>query len=497
MSLDRSLTKKLRNSDRLEEFARNRRGFADDPYLPRYHFVPPGGLLHDPNGALYWDGRYHLFYQFWPPYVSTHRSWSEAMHWGHAVSEDLIHWTDLPVALSPEGGPEDGCYSGQSLVEDDRVILMYFGTEAGNCVATAEGPFLTDIERHPENPVIPLEEGVPYDVFDPCLWREDGTYYSLSGGVSDGGTAEFLFESENLADWAYLGPLIEDKAHTDPGEDGSVPNFFALDGSHVLLFFSHTRGPQYYVGGYDPSDHTFEIESHGRLNHGPIEHSNLHAPSVLEDDVGRRVAFFNIVEGREDWAANPGEGWAGVVSLPRRLALGDGDLRVAPVEETKTLRENHRRVESRQIPANEEWAVPDIGAKSLELRARIAVQNAQEVGLSVLRSPGGKERTTVSYQPAVSSVEIDTSRSTEHPEALARTPEIGPLSLADGEVLDLRVFVDRSVVEVFANGRQSLTTRVYPERTDSVGVSVQARRGTAHLESMDAWDMRSIWSSGG
>ncbi|MFB6229344.1 MAG: glycoside hydrolase family 32 protein [Halobacteriales archaeon] len=493
MSLDRSLTKKLRDSDRLREFAGNRQAFRDDPYLPRYHLVPPGGLLHDPNGALYWNGRYHLFYQFWPPDVSRHRSWSEAMHWGHAVSEDLIHWTDLPVALSPDGGPENGCFSGQALVEDDRVVLMYFGTEAGNCIATAEGPFLTDVEKHPENPVIPLEEGAPYDVFDPCLWRDDGTYYSLSGGLSDGRTAEFLFESANLADWAYLGPLIEDGYYTDPGEDGAVPNFFELDGSHVLLFFSHTRGPQYYVGEYDSTDHTFEVESHGRLNHGPVEHSNLHAPSVLEDGAGRRVAFFNIVEGRENWAANPGEGWAGVISLPRRLTLSDGDLRVAPVKEVEALRTNHRRIESEHIPANEEWVIPDVGGKSLELRAEMAVRDAQEITLSVLRSPGGEEQTSITYWDAVDSVGIDTGRSTRHPEALARAPEIGPLSLAEGELLDLRVFVDRSVVEVFANGRQSLTTRVYPERTDSVGVSVQARRGPARLESMDVWDMRSIW----
>jgi len=279
---------------------------------------------------LYWNGRYHLFYQFWPPGVGADRTWSEAMHWGHAVSDDLVHWTDLPPALSPDDGPEDGCYSGQSLVEDDRVVLMYFGTGAGNCIATAEGPFLTDVRRHPNNPVIPLDEDAPYEVFDPCLWREDGTYYSLSGGVSDGRTAEFFFQSDDLADWEYLGTLIEDGFYTDPGEDGAVPNFFELDGSHVLLFFSHARGPQYYVGEYDP-------------------------------------------------------------------------------------------------------------------------------------------------------------------EALVRTPEVGPLALDDGEHLDLRVFVDRSVIEVFANGRQSLTTRVYPTRDDSVGVSVQARRGGARLESMDVWDMQSIW----
>lgn len=493
MERSTDLPEAVRESPRLDDFARRRRAFSDDPYRPVYHFVPPGGLLHDPNGALYWNGRYHLFYQFWPPDVPADREWSEAMHWGHAVSDDLVHWQDLPVALSPEDGPEDGCYSGQALVEDDRAVLMYFGTGAGNCIATAEGPFMTDVEPSGENPVIPLAEEAPYEVFDPCLWRVDDTYYSLSGWKADRRTTEFLFESSDLREWEYRGPLVQDGFHTEPDEDGAVPNFFALEDRHVLLFFSHGRGPQYYVGDYDSDAGTFHIETHGRLNHGPRVHSNLHAPSVAS--VGdRRVAFFNVIEGRDAWRERPGDGWAGVVSLPRDLSLVDGGLRFTPVEEVTTLRERHHRVTDRPLPSNQVVAPPGVGGRSIELRAAVDVGEADQVDLSVLRSPDGDQATTVSYWHGSGSLGIDTSRSSERDDVRARPPEVGAFTLDPGEHLELRVFVDRSIVEVFANGRQTLTTRVYPDRPDSTGVALTARRGDAHLSELDVWEMGSIWN---
>ncbi|WP_135366035.1 glycoside hydrolase family 32 protein [Halosimplex halophilum] len=492
MSLDGELPAEIAMSSDLDRLVDRRREFRSDPYRPDYHFVPPGGILHDPNGACYWNGRYHLFYQFWPPHVTDDRPWEEAMHWGHAVSEDLVHWRDLPIALSPENGPEAGCFSGQALVEDDRALVMYFGTEAGNCIAAADDEYLTDFERAEENPVIPIDEDAPYEIFDPCLWRDGDTYHSLSGWKRDGRTAEFHFTSGDLTDWDYRGTLVKDGYHTNPEEDGAVPNFFELDGKHVLLFFSHSHGPQYYVGDYHGGT-DFDIRSHGRLNFGPVDHGNLHAPSVLHAE-DRSIAFFNVVEGRRDWRADPEEGWAGVVSLPRALSLDGDDLRVEPVEELTALRTNHRRVDDRPLAADEEWVVPDIGGASLELRAEIDVGDAAEVGLSVLRSPDGDEATTVTYWDDADALGIELGQSSENPAARSRPPEVGSLSLADDERLDLRVFVDRSIVEVFANGRRTLTTRVYPDRDDSVGLSLSARRGAARLESLDVWDMESIWS---
>lgn len=285
---------------------------------------------------------------------------------------------------------------------------------------------------------------------------------------------------------------MEDGFYTDPDEDGAVPNFFELDDTHVLLFFSHDRGPQYYVGEYDGND-GFDIENHGRLNHGQVDNGNLHAPSVLREDE-RRIAFFNVVEGIDDWQDDPGDGWAGVVGLPRDLSVVDGNLRLDPVEELTKLRRNHRRAESVTLSQGETWQFPESGGKSLELRARIEVGNADQIDLNVLESSDSTEVTTVSYWDGADSIGINTDRASIREDVRTRPPEVGSLEL-DDERLDFRVFVDKSIVEVFANGRETLTTRVYPNRTDSTGISLVARRGEAHLDSLDVWDMASIWSA--
>ncbi len=138
-------------------------------------------LATDPYGLCQWRGEYHLFYQYWP-------KGQERVHWGHVYSRDLVHWKDLPVAIYPT--TEKDCYSGQTVVEPERVIAIYHGTQSGNSIATASDPLLLNWHKHPDNPVIPIvptdASGRPYRVFDPCIWKEDDGYYALSGTYKDG-----------------------------------------------------------------------------------------------------------------------------------------------------------------------------------------------------------------------------------------------------------------------------------------------------------------------
>ena len=216
----------LESDDDLAEFRQTRERLADDPHRPLYHFSPPGSRMNDPNGLCVWQGRYHMFYQYVP-------AGQERVHWGHTVSDDLVRWRDLPIALYPDR--EKDCYSGQTLVEADRVIAIYHGTQAGNAIATSSDPLLLNWKKHPGNPVIPIvpvdENGVPYRVFDPCIWREDDGYYSLSGVYWHGGRridcrgVAHVFRSPDLTHWEHVGPLIEAGLDTEPGEDYAVPNF--------------------------------------------------------------------------------------------------------------------------------------------------------------------------------------------------------------------------------------------------------------------------------
>ena len=266
-----------------------------------------------------------------------------------------------------------------------------------------------------------------------------------------------------------------------------MPNFWPLGGDkHLLLFFSHKRGPQYYIGDYDRGEHRFHPTSHGRMNHGALRHASLHAPSATIDAAGRLLAIFNVREGKSP------EQWSTVMSLPRRLSLApDGTLAIRPAIDLVELGGGGAQVAPRTIAPGAEMPLPAVSGTELVVTLEIDPGTAREVGLYVLQSPDREEQTRISlyrhtncYFDEVNELQIDFSRSSTRGDLYARSPERCPLLLADGENLRLQVFIDRSLIEVYANDRQCLTARVYPAGPDSTGVSLFARGGAAQLCSL-------------
>ncbi len=503
----------LKTNPLMQRFAGSREKMADDPYRPIYHFVSPESTMNDPNGLCFWQGRWHLFYQGYPPE-------DRREHWGHAVSDDLIHWRDLPYAIYPN--PEQCCYSGATLVEDNRVIAMYHGTRAGNMLATSSDPLLLNWEKITGGSVIPMfPEDVEdarwrapdgtrtaFAVFDPCIWEKEGSYYSLSGERLPNGPsgkpirANFLFRSEDLINWEYLHPFVEGDRFTIVGDDGACPYFWPIGGRHILLFFSHISGGQAFLGDYDRKRDKFAVTSHYKFNFGARAPAGVHAPSAAPDGRGGIIVIFNMNPGK------PTAGWNQIMTLPRHLALiGEDELKIEPVGAVESLRYNHQRIETTELPANREVVLHNIRGNAMEIITEIDPGNAPLVELNVLRSPGREEFTRIAFfgkrgyrnrghrkdGPEYSLVSIDSSYSSMHPDARSRAPESAPVLLDEGEPLTLRVFVDRSVVEVFINEKQCSALRVYPSRGDSVGVSLRSQGQSALIKSLDAWQMKSIY----
>ena len=482
-----------------------RKAISGDKHRPIYHYVNPEHTLNDPNGICFWQGRWHLFYQAYPPEDSR-------QHWGHAISDDLIHWRDLPYAIYPN--PERCCYSGSAFVEEDRVIAMYHGTEVGNMVAVSSDPLLLNWEKVSGNAVIPMKSSdgspLPYRVFDPCIWKKDGMYYSLSGGTLPNGPggapvrANFLFRSTDLATWEYLHPFVEDDRFTLVGDDGACPYFWPIGDRHILPFFSHMSGGQYLLGDYDKDRDKFVVTAHGKFTFGASSPSASHAPSATPDGRGGLIIIFNMNPGRDT------KGWNQIMSLPRRLTLtGKNDLGMEPAGDIESLRYNHQRIGRTKLPANQEIVLDEIRGNSMEFIAEIEPTDAPTAGmveLNVFRSPDKEEYTRIVFfrnrgfrnrdtggNRHDSMITIDSSYSSTLPDARPRPPETAPVLIGTEESLKLRVFVDRSVVEVFVNGKQCVAVRVYPEREDSTGVSIRSQSQDATLKSLDAWQMRNIY----
>lgn len=516
----------LQNDPTLQRFVASRRALTADPYRPLYHFVSPESNLNDPNGLCYWQGQWHLFYQAYPPA-------NPIPHWGHSVSNDLIHWRDLPYAISP--GPEQACWSGSTWVEDDRVIAIYHGHKLGNMVAVASDPLLLDWEKVTGTTVIPnpcpiwtktsggesmpgvggnpVPPGAINFIYDPCIWKKRDFYYSTSGGTLPHGPsgrrtrAQFLFRSPDLARWEYLHPFVEEDIYGLVGDDGGCPYFWPIGDRHILLHFSHMSGAHYLLGDYDTVRDKFVVTYGGRFTFGPWYPGGVHAPSATPDGQGGLVAIFNMNVGK------PTPGWNQIMSLPRRLTLvGNDQLAQTPAGDLASLRYDHQQVTAQVLPANREVVLAGIGGNAIEITAEIDLGQAQMVELNLLRAPGKEEFTRIALyrqrgyvdwdrsdgwarhgESKDSLLVIDSTYASELTDVESRAPEMAPIYLAPGELLNLRIFVDKSIVEVFANNRQCAAVRVYPGRADSVGVSLRAQGGEAALRSFDLWQMRSIY----
>lgn len=503
----------LKTNPLMIRFAQSRKRLSNDPYRPIYHFISPESTLNDPNGLCYWQGNWHMFYQGYPPE-------DKRQHWGHAVSKDLIHWRDLPYAIYPS--PERAVFSGATLVEDNRVIAMYHGTTVGNMVAVSDDPLLLNWEKLTGNAVISSQSKtgfpLPYRVFDPCIWKKGDVYYSLSGGRTPTGPADkqvranFLFRSKDLVNWEYLHEFTEGDRFTLVGDDGACPYFWPIGDRHILPFFSHMSGGQYLLGDYDTLRDKLMVTNHGKFNFGAWGPSGVHAPSAAPDGKDGVIIIFNMNPGK------PTGEWDQIMTLPRRLTLASkDDIAIEPAGDVASLRYNRKEIKNLKLPANKEVVLQNIKGNAMELNLEIDSKMAPMIELNVLRSANKEEFTRIAFfrgrgfnavrqglipPPASgqsaydfngSLISIETSYSSLHPDVNPRAPETAPIFIENNEPLKLRVFIDKSVVEVFVNGKQALAVRVYPSRNDSVGVSLRAQGQSSELKMLEAWQMKSIY----
>ena len=293
----------------------------------QYHLEPPVGWMNDPNGLIFYKGRYHAFYQHYP-----HAPRWGQMHWGHGVSEDLIHWEHMPVALYPDRDYENdgGCFSGSAVEKDGRLYLFYTSVshELGQTQSLAWSDDGVHFEKYEGNPVIRENPLGTRDFRDPKVSFIDGTYYMVIGsGDRDGGKV-LLYRSGDLLNWEYVGILFEGKEYTPAVE---CPDFFKLGDKYVLMFskMNEPEGACHFAVG-DFRD--------GKLVDVNVSRPELGTDFYAPQSFGagdRRIMMGWMYH----WGKVAPEGcpFAGALSIPRELTLRDGKVCNFPVEEARHL----------------------------------------------------------------------------------------------------------------------------------------------------------------
>ncbi len=473
-----------------------RRRIQEDPLRPVYHFVSSEGnsAPFDPNGALFWNGQYHCFFLRQHKKDERERVW----YWEHAVSNDLFHWSLLPVGLEVDKeSPETMISSGGAFVSQDGIPhIVYHGFKSGMCIAKAKDDDLIDWLKFNENPVIddPPEPSIQKAPWDPHIWLEGDHYYMLGGG-----NPAILYKSEDLVNWESLGNFIDQKKRMrNDWEDFNCPDFFKLDGKYVALGISHNLGVMYYVGDF--INEKFNHEKYGRMT---WPGGTFFAPETLLDDSGRRILWGWVLDRK---GYNPDKGWRGTISMPRVLTLSNsGDLLINPPEEVKALRYNYAGADPFRIKGGQEQTLNDIEGNSIELQVEFAGEGTGSYGVKVLCSPDGREETVIKYDPVNKLLVIDFINSEFPGPVRIRSYCMGqyqlktveekvseqkvPFELERGETLKLDIFLDRCIIEVFANGRLCVTQMVYPGMRDSKEIKIFCEGGELEVKNIKCWQM--------
>lgn len=490
-----------------------------DRLRPRYHHMPPEGFFNDVNGALFWKGRYHLFYLGRTPIPGPGGQgkirWAPV--WDHVSSRDLIHWIYHPPVLRP------GTISGGAIKNAPEPMLIYHAPGRGTCISVAQDDELIEWKELPQNPVIPMHKaGDEFVVFDPAGWYENGKYHALVGNKNRRpgyeGDCTSLFTSTDLVDWEYRGPFYKsERKWTDIREDAACPDFYRMGDSDTWMLLMHSHQPyknttHYYLGKY--ADEHFFPERHGRMS---WLGGQLSGPECLVDDRGRNIFFGWIGESRSGGESlsghvphvpgkNDRRAWESVVSLPRIMSLtSKGTLGIEPAPELERLRYNPREEKNISIPADREVTLKNMAGDTMELAVELNPGKGAEIGVKVRCAPDASEETSIVYDAEKKRLRIDFGKATLAkdvsyrgyygcaglPEESAVTQE-APFELEAGELLKLRIFIDKSVLEVFANGRQCITQRIYPSREDSKQVKLFSRRAGSKATVVKAWDMEQV-----
>lgn len=463
-------------------------------HRPILHITPQRGWLNDPNGLTHRDGTWHVFYQYNP----SSPDWGPP-HWAHVTSGDLVSWESQPVALSPlgAGSDADGIWSGCVVDDQGTPTAVYTGVrslgpdrwEPHVCLARGDASMET-WTRDPANPVLSSlpHGGATVGFRDPWVWRERDEWAMVMGtGIEGVGGALALYRSKDLRTWRYEGvPLQRDEREREPvwtGRMWECPQLAPLGDQHVLVVSvwddRSARTLNYPVAAIGRFDGLrFEVERWRRFDHGP----DCYAPAFLID-AGRVLAWGWSWEALSDQARRE-QGWASCLTFPRELGiLPDGDLMITPAPELESARRDHVVLASKPLSA-EQRPLPATG-RCLEIESEFALGPAGQVRLEVLRSPDGEETTSIAYDAGRSILSLDRTQASVWGEASGGVHEARLPLDPDGR-LRLRVLVDTSIVEVFANDRVVMTARVYPTRPDSVGTAVSGSPGT-RLVAGAAW----------
>jgi beta-fructofuranosidase len=435
--------------------------------------------MNDPNGLIQFRGTYHAFYQH-NPYAPK---WGP-MHWGHAVSRDLVHWEHLPIALYPDQDYERGCFSGSAVDNNGELTLLYTAHHDGRspretqCLALSrDGIYFTKYEK---NPVIPgPPPGYSEEFRDPKAFRHGEDWYLVAGGARENRGGVLLYKSKDLRHWDLAGLFCESDGVQ--GVMWECPNFFELDGRWILLVspIDMEKARTMFISGEtDFEKPAFAQKSWRKADYG----YDFYAPQVFTDDRGRRILLGWMDLWKGDFSTLT-DGWAGAFTFPRELFLERGEVCQRPVEELALLRKRELFSGPLSLIPGRRNMLPGVEGDSMEISFTVpgAGTGGQRTLTMYLRaSADEKEKTVLQWDSSSRAFSLDKGHS-----GRGRREKINIPLKEDGEKdIDVQILIDHSSVELFlCGGKYSVTNWIFP-RPSSLFYDIFAEGGEIAIPDM-------------
>lgn len=441
---------------------------------PKYHLIPAANWTNESHGLIYFNGRYHIFNQ-----KNASNILLRQINWGHFSSPDLLHWTEELPALRPSESYDSlGIWSGHAVINEDGIpVIVYTGGARKNSINIAfpVDSALVHWRKSPCNPVVTDRPAqfARTDMRDPYIFSDGGHWFMIVGfGIDQPqgshGTL-LLYKSDDLKQWNYEGLLFEGNPKRDhSGRFWEMPVFKKM-GKKWILSVNRVPEPgipartQYWVGSFkkerfvpdDPKPRNLEV-----IN-------RLLSPTVMDTPTGKTVAI-GIIPDEISGKANAENGWAHLFSIPRIWTLKGGKICQTPYEGIETLRINHRSFNAASL--DKPLILSQEGLQK-EILLTFQVKDKKPFGVTLFKNPDGSEYTKVYFNPSAEELVIDQSHSSKRqgiPNGIRRDH----YHIDIHRPVQLRLFIDGSVVEGFINHEDAFTTRVFPSTAKSAGIDV-------------------------
>ncbi|KWW21266.1 sucrose-6-phosphate hydrolase [Peribacillus simplex] len=468
-----------------EERLKLERCVSASPWRQKYHIQPMYGLLNDPNGFVWFKGRYHLFYQ-WFPFGAVHGM----KHWFHTESANLVEWENKGVALQPELSFEShGIYSGSGFVHKNSLYLFYTGNKRDEEWNRHSSKCLAIMNRNGkitkrDVPIIKRQpNGYTEHFRDPKVWQVEDKFYMVVGAQRENVTGcVLLYQSYDLIAWSLLGEIATKE--TDFGYMWECPDYFPLQNYGILLCSPQGLKPEgdsyrniYHSGVWVGKPLNIE---NGHFDHGDFQELDagfdFYAPQTTLSPDGRRLLV--------GWMGLPeieyptdSEGWAHCLTIPRELSIKEGLLCQQPVRELKEKRKKEAR--AAMNVSNEVSDLGELSGDCFEMIGEIEVGNAKRAGLRLRVGKG--EETILYLNTETQKVVLDRTNA-----GLSFAQDYGSIRQKHYSKNKIRfhIFMDTSSIEVFVNdGEMVFTSRLFP-RKESQGIQFFAEKGTAKIDAV-------------